>query len=220
MDQVTDSHLLAEVRYVRQILPNVIVERYLSSIDQHSDGKPGELFRHRGYVKYGRRGDRNAVLQVRAPETTPVDHIAVLDDRDGRPGGPRSIPCREQLVNLAGRCRGRNLAPHKRDRVTATLRLGIEGADHYPISAGGLRNQRGRLGPPSRAVEFPDRLPVGIDDCYGDIDRILVGHNERELASFKINAILMEFTAPNLALDRRTQFEPGDLALSQRLLRR
>ena len=51
MDEVIDRDRLPEIRHVRQILVNVVVERELPLLNEHRHGQPRELFGHRGDVK-------------------------------------------------------------------------------------------------------------------------------------------------------------------------
>ena len=145
MDEVIDRDRLPEIRHVRQMLVDVVVERELSLLNEHRHGQARELFGHRGDIKQRLRRDRDAMLKIRAAVTVLIDDRAVLDDHDGRAWRIGPIPLGKELVNLRGVpgteiARGRQQMNPQRAHRQATGNI-PSGESHHAAHCGTARGQ-------------------------------------------------------------------------------
>jgi hypothetical protein len=62
--QVPDGDLLSEVRQLRHVLPDVVVQRQLAVLSEQQDRRAGELLRDRSHVKDGGRGQPDVMIQI------------------------------------------------------------------------------------------------------------------------------------------------------------
>ncbi len=224
MNQVTNGHRAPEVGHVRQVLPDVGVQRHPPLLDQHRDRQAGELLRHRGDVEHRQRCDRDAILEVSAAKAAPVDNGAVLHHDDGGPRRRGPVPREKQLIYLAGGRRGRGLDPFQSDRVAARRRLGVEAPNLEPVIARGLRDHRNGLESAASvgAVELGQHRAVRPVEGDDDVDAELLDGDEHELTGLEGHAVGVRPVRGHLPFDRLAELErpgwglaPGDTRPTQ-----
>ena len=111
-------------RHLRQVDPDVVIERKLATLACDRDRGRRELLRRRADPEDARRPDRRAELEVGHPVPAGVGERLVLDDPEGAPGRVVPVVLGEDRVDVVGQgpreCRllGGERKGGKKDGVT------------------------------------------------------------------------------------------------------
>src|SRR4051812_47840296 len=89
-EQVADGDALAEVGYLGEVFPDVVVERQLAVLRQQDERRRGELFGDRTALEHRLLGDRRAILEVGHAIAVRVERLAILGETDRAAGSSLS----------------------------------------------------------------------------------------------------------------------------------
>ncbi len=103
VEQVADRDRLPVVRHLRNVLPDVVVERQMPLLRGKDDACGHELLRGGGDVEDAAGGDQDVVLQVRHPKPTPIDELSIADHTQRATGRVPPVPTGEQRIHSLAR---------------------------------------------------------------------------------------------------------------------